>query len=210
LITFLLGFIFFDIVAFSCDTFKLDIPDIFSSFAAYDDDFFSSGSPSSGSNNYWDDDFWNRRRLQSFPIDPDDLGYGYWGYQYGGSCETMTGADVDGVIKAGRAIGVIGCLLSFFGIVFLLCAFCIRIPRGLVVAMGCIQGILMCIFTLILPIGLAAEGCALDDHQLCIPDVKFYLMIPAFLCFLVGSSTMCCCMKPREVPVPMAEARPVA
>lgn len=187
-ITFILGFILFDIAAFSCDTFKFDL-DLF-----FGDRTSGFGSGGYRDDNYYDYDFWSRR-LQDY-----DASFGYWGYELDGSCRAHDDDDIDIPLQAGRAVGITACILGFLGIVVLLLASFIKMPRGILVAVGCIYGIFMCLFTLAMPVALFTDFCILNGFGLvCRPNAKLYLLGPAFILFIVGSSAMCCCMRPRSI-----------
>lgn len=147
--------------------------------------------------------------------------YGYWGSEdplFGtGECISYkewidkTEADkkeiLDAPLRVGRAVGVLGSLLGGFVVIFMIVTTFIAVPRPAIVSVNVTTGIVMCIFCLVLYIGLIREGCWEepdyygwgDDNEtvICTPGPPGYLLFVSFIFWIIGTSPSCCCMPPQ-------------
>jgi hypothetical protein len=127
--------------------------------------------------------------------------FGYWGIQdpdYGG-CLEYENEDLDGALKTGRAIGILGAVLGPIVILLLLTTSFLAVPRVATLTLGVVTGVLMPLICGIMFIGLATTLCTDKDFDLkCTPSAKGYLLVPASLFWIGGCIPLCICFKKRR------------
>jgi hypothetical protein len=95
--------------------------------------------------------------------------------------------DLDGALKTGRAIGILGAVLGPIVILLLLTTSFLAVLRVATFTLGVVTGVLMPLICGIMFIGLATTICTDKDFDLkCTPSAKGYLLAPASLFWIGG------------------------
>jgi hypothetical protein len=132
----------------------------------------------------------------------DKVKFGYWGIDNDpGGCTEYVKEELDGALKTGRAIGIVGTILGPIAILLFLTTSFLAVPRAATLTLGIVTGVLMPLFCGIMFIGLATDVCTKDEYDegsTCLPAAKGYLLAPALLFWIGGSIPLCICFKERR------------
>jgi len=161
LVLMIIAQVLFNLAAFDCKTFKVEIEDLYAFEDNNDNDFWDSDSDWDS----WYNDYDSSYSYQSVSSS-SSISFGYWGVHEDfltDSCFSFkklgVKSELDAPLKVGRAMGVLGSIIGALSIIAVLAASCVIYPERVVVHGGSTVGVLMGALSATLFVGLASENC---------------------------------------------------